>query len=66
MSRYGEKCNVTSCKESHDDIEHNFSGLKYCFFCARKINDYNPEEPIFSPEEIERGREARRQKIDSY
>lgn len=59
MSRFGEKCNVTACKERHDGIPHYFSKHKYCWMCARKINDANAPQRIFSKEDMVKGAKVR-------
>ena len=62
MSRYGAKCNVTACDELHDDIPHQDTGHKYCWFCARKINEANYPEVFFLKEDIQKGLDVRRQR----
>jgi len=64
MSRFGNKCNVTACKELHDGIPHYYSKEKYCLFCARKINEANAPygEEIFKLKDIETGLKVRKER----
>jgi hypothetical protein len=65
MSRYKEKCNVTSCKKPHDGISHYFTKHKYCYWCARKINAANrgyEDFPIFDLDDIKSGLEILRER----
>lgn len=62
MSRFGDKCNVTACNEPHDGIKHVFTGHKYCFFCAQKINHANRFDDMglpFLQTDVNKGLSAR-------
>lgn len=62
MSRFKDKCNVTVCDELHDEISHYYTEHKYCWMCARKINEANTPKRIFSEEDMIAGGKLRRKK----
>ncbi len=68
MSRYGDKCNVTSCNNTHDGIKHRDTQHQYCWCCARNINDYNrrfdkEEDLPFSGDDITAGLTVLKEKM---